>query len=100
MSASGEEATDVMDRLAGLAPGSALAELRRQRADVVEHLQASDAALFGPSEDGGLTRAERLAVAVRIAQLLSNGRLEEHYRARLAHAAPGDPEAAQGAKLG
>jgi len=100
MNAGGEEATDVMDRLAGLAPGSVLAELRRQRADVVRHMQASDAALFCPSENGGLTRAERLAVAVRIAQLLGNGRLEEHYRARLARAAPGDPEAAQGAKLG
>jgi len=74
---------DVMDTLAGLPPGSALAELRRQRPDVVKHLQGSDEAIFAPSDDGGLTRPERAAAALRIAELLRDGVLVAHYRARL-----------------
>ena len=75
---------DVMDTLAGLSPARALAELRRQRPDVVKHLQGSDDAIFAPADDGGLTRAERAAAALRIATLLRDDALEAHYRARLA----------------
>jgi CMD domain protein len=75
---------DVMDRLAGLAPDSPLAELRRQRPDVVRHLQGSDDAIFSPKDDGGFTRAERAAAALRVAEFLRDPVLIEHYRARLA----------------
>jgi CMD domain protein len=75
---------DVMDTLAGLPPGSPLAELRRQRPDVVTHLQGSDDVIFSPADDGGLTRAERAAAALRIAMLLRDTALSEHYRSRLA----------------
>jgi CMD domain protein len=77
-------ARDVMDELAGIAPGSALAELRRQRPDVVRHLQASDEVLFAPADDGGLSPAERAAAALRVASLVRDPRLQEHYGARLA----------------
>jgi len=73
-----------MDMLAGLAPDSALAQLRRQRPDVVRHIQGSDDAIFSPADDGGLTWPERAAAALRIATLLRDGALEAHYRARLA----------------
>jgi CMD domain protein len=76
--------TDVMDTLAGLAPDSPLAALRRQRGDVVKHLQGSDDAIFTPADDGGLTRAERAAAALRVATLLRDEALTAHYRARLA----------------
>jgi len=76
--------SDVMDTLAGLPPGSPLAELRRQRPDVVKHLQGSDNAIFSPQDDGGLTRAERAATALRVATLLRDSALMAHYRARLA----------------
>ena len=76
--------SDVMDTLAGLAPGSPLAELRRRRPDVVKHLQGSDDAIFSPQDDGGVTRAERAAAALRVATLLRDGTLVTHYRARLA----------------
>jgi CMD domain protein len=79
-----------MDELAGLAPDSPLALLRRQRPDVVRHLQGSDDAIFEPGDDGGLTVAERAAVALRIAVLLRHTRLQEHYRTRLA-ASGSDP---------
>ena len=57
---------DVMDTLAGLAEGSPLAALRRQRPDVVKHLQGSDNVIFSPQDDGGLARAERAAAALRV----------------------------------
>jgi uncharacterized protein YciW len=77
--------SDVIDALAGIS-GSALAELRRQRPDVVKHLQGSDDAIFAPQDDGGFSRAERAAAALRIATLLRDGVLEAHYRQRLAGA--------------
>lgn len=75
---------DVMDELAGLTPGSPVAQLRRQRPDVVRHLQGTDDVLFEPADDGGLTRAERAAAALRVSELLRDGRLTEHYRTQLA----------------
>jgi uncharacterized protein YciW len=66
---------DVMDELAGLAADSRLAQLRRQRPDVVRHLQRSDEAIFAPRNDGGLSAAERAAAALRIAVLLRDARL-------------------------
>src|SRR5947209_20233332 len=75
---------DVMDTLANLQPGSPVAELRRQRPDVVKHLQGSDDAIFAPADDGGLSRAERAAAALRVAELLRDATLTAHYRGRLA----------------
>src|SRR3954449_7190641 len=80
---------DVMDTLAGFAEDSALAALRRQRRDVMKHLQDSDDAIFAPQDDGGLTRAERAAAALRVATLLRDAVLSEHYRAQLV---PLDPD--------
>ena len=74
---------DVMDTLAGLTEDSALAALRRQRPDVVRHLQGSDDAIFAPAHHGGLTRPEREAAALRVASLLRDAVLEEHYHRRL-----------------
>src|SRR5256714_5909872 len=79
-----EDMSDVMDALADLPPGSPLAELRRQRLDVVKHLQGSDDVIFSPADDGGLTRAERAAAALRVATLLRDTVLSGHYRDRLA----------------
>ncbi len=74
---------DVMDTLAGLPDGSAIAALRRQRPDVVRHLQGSDDAIFAPAHHGGFTRPEREAAALRVATLLRDSALEEHYQRRL-----------------
>jgi uncharacterized protein YciW len=40
--------------------------------------------LFSPADDGGLTRPERAAAALRVATLLRDETLGGHYRARLA----------------
>jgi uncharacterized protein YciW len=74
---------DVMDMLAGLRGRSAIGELRQQRPDVVRHLQGSDDAIFAPAHHGGFTRPEREAAALRVATLLRDGVLEEHYQRRL-----------------
>ena len=79
---------DVIDTLAGIS-GTPLAALRAQRPDVVKHFQGSDDAIFAPADDGGLTRAERAAAALRIATLLRDGALEAHYGERLATLDPG-----------
>jgi len=76
--------TDVIDTLVGLAPNAPLAKLRRERPDVVKHLQGSDDVIFAPADDGGLTPAERAAAGLRIAELLRDSVLVMHYRARLA----------------
>src|SRR5262245_12562853 len=80
---------DIVDELAGLTANAPLAQLRRQRPDVVRHLQGSDEAIFAPPNDGGLSAAERAAAGLRIAVLLRDARLETHYRARLR---PHDPD--------
>jgi CMD domain protein len=76
--------SDVIDTLAGITPDSPLSRLRRERPEVVTHLQGSDDAIFAPADDGGLARAERAAAALRIAELLRDDVLVKHYRARLA----------------
>jgi CMD domain protein len=74
---------DVMDDLAGLTADSPLGKLRRERLDVVKHLQGSDDVIFHPADDGGLTRAVRAASALRIVELLRDKALVAHYQARL-----------------
>jgi uncharacterized protein YciW len=92
-----EATPDVMDALAGLPPGSPVAELRRQRTDVVRYTQTSDEAIFAPADDGGLTRLERLAAALRVAVRLHDTMLGDHYRERLVALVGGKaPEHAEG----
>jgi len=92
-------ASDVIDEVLGIAPGSPLAEIRGQRPDVVRHTQGSYDALFDPKTPGGLGAAERLAAALRIAVLCGDAALAAHYRARLAKAGA-DPKLVAGAEQG
>ena len=91
---------DVMDALAGIAPGSPLAALRAQRPEVVRNMQATDEAVFAPKNDGGFTPPERAVAALRIATLLGDKTLEKHYRERLAAFGSTEPLAsARGAAI-
>jgi len=83
--------TDVISALAGVQPGSPLAELRAQRPEATEHAQGSYSALFDPEEPGGLSPVERFAVALRVATLHAATEAAAHYRQRLA-AAGASPE--------
>jgi CMD domain protein len=60
---------DVIDRLAGIAPGSRLDGLRAQRPQARQNAQESYLALFEPDELSGVSLEERFALAVFVAGL-------------------------------
>ena len=61
--------TDVIDRLAGIEPGSTMDAIRNRRPQAREQAQASCRALFAPQAPGKFTATERFAVAVFVAGL-------------------------------
>lgn len=90
-----DAAADVVDRAAGLAPGSATHTVRHTRDKVAAATQGSYEALFSPALQGGLTLPERLLVALHACRLTPAPELAAHYEERLraegiAADAPGD----------
>jgi len=81
---------DIVDTLLGIKPGSALAELRAQRPEVLRHTQQSYQALFEPADAGGLSRLDRGAAALRVARLGEDAPLAAHFRHYLAGITDGD----------
>lgn len=77
---------DVIDSLVGIAPGSSLDRIREQRPEARRNAQASYAALFNPREPGGVSLAERFAVATFVAGLHGEPQTAQHYAAGLAGA--------------
>jgi CMD domain protein len=77
---------DVVDAIAGIAPGSPLDRLRRRRGEVFRHTQGSHDALLLPQNEGGISRAERAAIALRVALTAKDERLAAHYRTLLGEA--------------
>lgn len=71
--------TDLVDRLVGIAPGSATQALRHRRDKVAVATQQSYDALFAPALEG-LTLAERLLVACYASRLTPSATLFAHYR--------------------
>lgn len=76
--------TDVIDTLAGIAPGSKLDAIRAQRSEARKHAQASYMSLFEPRDMGGVTAEERLAVASFVAGLHGEPQTDAFYSSRLA----------------
>lgn len=60
---------DIIDLLAGIAPGDALSTVRDQRAQARENAQRSFEALLEPADAGTFALSERYAVAAFVAQL-------------------------------
>ncbi|MEU0563851.1 CMD domain protein [Nonomuraea sp. NPDC005983] len=81
--------TDVIDRLAGISPGSHLDRLRDERPDAREHAQRSFDALFAPDSEDEVTLVERDAVAAFVAGLHGDAVAAAFYADRLAELAPG-----------
>ena len=70
---------DVVVGEAGIAADSSLRDVLRGRADILVMTQnAHDAALL-PADPGGLSHAERAALAARVARLNSDAPLAAHY---------------------
>lgn len=75
---------DVLDRLAGIAPGSALDVLRHERPETRRNIQESYEALFERVDETEVSAAERLAVAAFVALLHDiEGAAANHYLQRL-----------------
>lgn len=74
---------DVVVRLAGIEAGSAAGQAVEGRADVMEMTQATHDAALTPADPGGLSHAERAALAVRIAKLNRDDALAAHYQTLL-----------------
>ena len=70
---------DVIDRLAGIAPGTALDGVRRQRTEAREQAQASFDGLFAPLDAVAMAVAERAAVALFVARLHGDAPAEALY---------------------
>ena len=84
------DAPDVIDELAGIAPGSRLDEVRARRPDVRRYAQSSYAALLEPEDLGGVSRREREMVALRVAVLTPSQVVADRHRERLRGLGVGD----------
>jgi CMD domain protein len=82
------ETTDIIDLLAGIAPGSGLDAIRSRRSQARENAQNSYAALFEPADFGDVTAVERHAVAAFVAGVHGEPATREFYAARLATLSP------------
>ena len=76
--------TDVIDTLAGIAPGSALDAIRNRRPEARNQAQASYRALFAPEIPGGVAATERFAVAAFVTGLHGGAETASFYAAGLA----------------
>ncbi len=78
--------TDVIDTLAGIAPGSALDKARDNRLEARKHAQASYDALFAPKNFGSFSALERFAVAAFVAGLHGRPETKDFYAGTLEQA--------------
>jgi CMD domain protein len=77
---------DVIDKLVGIAPGSAMDAIRAQRPEARTHAQKSYEALFTPADLAGVTTAERFAVACYVVGLHGEAETAAFYAERLTSA--------------
>jgi len=75
---------DVIDRLVGIAPGSALDAVRARRPQARTHAEASYRALFVPASPGGVSVMERFAVGAFVTGLHGAPETAVFYAAGLA----------------
>ncbi len=78
--------TDVIDELAGIAPGSALDKARNNRLEARKQAQASYDALFSPKDPGSFSKLERAAVAAFVAGLHGRSETRDFYTEKLVDA--------------
>lgn len=74
---------DVINQLAGIAEDSAVADLRRQKPDLVAFAQGSDNALLEPEDPGAVSLLERHAIAYRVGLLTGFDAVASRHRDRL-----------------
>lgn len=92
-------APDVIDILAGIAPGSRLDRIRAGRLQARQNAQNSHAALFEPATPGDLGLGERFAVAAFVAGLHGQPAARDFYATELARHADAATTAAVAAEV-
>ena len=75
--------TNIIEGLAGVRLGSPLAHALLARTDIMNLSQASYDAIIRPHEPGGVSHAERAALAARMARQNDDAILAEHYMTQL-----------------
>ena len=73
----------IVDALAGVQAGGALAEALGARAETMDMTEAAHDAVLSPADAGGISHGERAAMAERIARIYKDEALAEHYASRL-----------------
>jgi len=76
----------VIEEVAGVQHGSRLAQALLARTDIMSLSQASYDAIIRPRDPGGVSYAERAALAARMARQNADEALAEHYMTRLREA--------------
>jgi CMD domain protein len=77
---------NIIEELAGVQLGSPLAQTLFARMDIMDLSQASYDAIIQPREPGGVSHAERAALAARMARQNADETLAEHYIGKLQEA--------------
>ncbi|MBB6464874.1 uncharacterized protein YciW [Aminobacter lissarensis] len=77
------ETKEIIAAIVGIEPGSELAAVVAGRADIVALTQQTHDAALMPVEPGGLSHAERAALACRIAKINDAKDFEEHFETLL-----------------
>jgi CMD domain protein len=85
-----QPAAHVIEALAGVATGSALATALVARAEIMRLSQASHDAVLVPQAPGGISWAERAALAQRMAHQNGHDALAAHYAGYLARTGESD----------
>lgn len=70
---------DVIAEIVGIEPGTRLADVVAGRADIMALTQQTHDGALTPKDPGGLSYAERAALACRIAKINGNKEFEEHF---------------------
>ncbi len=78
------EPKDIIDHLAGIAPGSSLDTIRARRLQARENAQKSHLALFEPADFGDVAAYERYAVAAFVAGVHDEPTVAAFYLVKLA----------------
>jgi uncharacterized protein YciW len=77
------ENRDVIASIVGIEAGSELAEVVEGRADIMALTQQTHDAALTPADPGGLSHADRAALACRIAKINDDKDFEAHFEALL-----------------
>jgi CMD domain protein len=80
------EPTDIIDHLAGIAPGSSLDSIRARRLQARDNAQKSYLSLIAPADFGDVPAADRCAVAAFVAGLHDQPAITAFYLAKFAKA--------------